>query len=610
MKKAIIIALVLACSVVAAAFPSHSQEKIYLRIGTQGEPDTLNFWASQGGAALIVQGFYPRLYYRKPVTLEPVPDACAISFEELKNTSDGLTYTFPLRTDMKWDDGNPVTAHDFELTFDLIAELRLPDYMPDITDVQYVKAVDDYTLRIKLKECTPMFEEKLIYYQAMPSQQFGPLVEEASKSSNPAEKFTDMRVDNPVSAGPFSFAQWEKGNFIKLETNETYYGKGRTIMVKGAQYTEGPFYDGIHFQFYTNIDSAIMALQMGEIDLIDAILSPGHLGMLFGNENITLEKADTIGFYYIAPNLEKEPFNDHALREALVYLIQKDFVVERVLQGYGGIAHSVVAPAAGEWYNPNVKKYGFGMTEEERMAKATQILTDAGYTVPDEEYPKGVVLLPDGSEMEPFEILTPPADYDPVRSMSGILVQEWWRKLGFPVTARPAAFGEIIEKVFVKRSYDWHVLGWALSGTGYPEHLRYFFHSDQAVKDGNNVTGYKNPECDKALEDLVSVCDHDLQVEAAWKAQEMVISDIVYCPIYYKSVIDAHRNDTFEGWFTQLEGVMGVSNSKSCILYLKPVTAAPEDVPAAGESGSGFCVGSIFMVLCTGLGALYAYKRT
>lgn len=61
--------------------------------------------------------------------------------------------------------------------------------------------------------------------------------------------------------------------------------------------------------------------------------------------------------------------------------------------------------------------------------------------------------------------------------------------------------------------------------------MRYFFHSDQAVKDGNNVTGYPNPECDKALEDLVSVCDHHLQVEAAWKAQELVIEDIAYCPL-------------------------------------------------------------------------------
>lgn len=103
-----------------------------------------------------------------------------------------------------------------------------------------------------------------------------------------------------------------------------------------------------------------------------------------------------------------------------VYLIQKDFVVEQVLQGHGGIAHSVVAPAAGEWYNLNVKKYGIGMTEEERMAKATEILTDAGYTVPEDEYPKGIVLLPDGREMELFEILTPSADYDPVQSMSGI----------------------------------------------------------------------------------------------------------------------------------------------------------------------------------------------
>jgi peptide/nickel transport system substrate-binding protein len=265
------------------------------------------------------------LYYRKPVTLEPLPDLCTITLDELyANSPDGLTFTFPLRDDVVWDDGEAVDAYDFEFYYTIIVELQIPDYIPIYEDVEYIKAIDDYTLEMKLKKCSPQFEESLLYHGGVPMQQFGPMLEEARGTDVPMQTFLDMAVDQPVSCGPFSFVQWEKGSFVKLATNPNYYGKGRTIDVSGVgTITEGPDYDGLLLKLYGTTDAALLGIQKGEIDYIWWNLDPGYIAQLLGNSDITIEKADELGFFYLAPNIAKEPFDDLVLRQAMVYLVDK-----------------------------------------------------------------------------------------------------------------------------------------------------------------------------------------------------------------------------------------------------------------------------------------------
>ncbi len=607
MKKLFIAAV--AAILVASIVPADADDEILLKIGCQDEPKTLNIWKATDVWSVHVDGwFYPAFYYREPVTLKPLPDICTLTLDELYASSpDGLTFKLLLRNDAKWDDGTLLTASDFEFAYTIITELQIPDYLPAYEDVEYLKAVDDYTVEIKLRKCTPQFEESIIFTFAVPVHQFEPMLEEARKTEVPLQTFLDMPVENPVSAGPFSFSQWEKGAFVKLVTNPDYYGRGRTVTVNGKTITEGPNYDGLLLKLYGTTDAALLGIQKGEIDYIWWNLDPGYIAQLLGNPKVTIEKADELGFYYLAPNMAKKPFDDKVLRQALAYLVQKDFIVSRVLQGYGGPALSVVMPAAGDWYNPNVNAFGHGLSKEERVAKAKEMLTQAGYTVPEVGYADGgVIKLPDGTEMKSFEILTPPADYDPMRAMSGVLIQEWWREIGVPVTAKPTSFGEIVHKTFESMTFDWYILGWRIGGTGYCDYLRYDFHSDQAIPDGNNPMGFKNPECDKYLEDLMTLCDRDELTAVAWKAQEIIIEEVAYVPIYYRSMNEAHRTDTFTGWFTQLGGVAGSESPRSCLLYLEPITVEPDKKPSGTGEG---CLGTMLLAGLVAAGASVVYRR-
>ncbi len=607
MKKILVAAV--ATVLVAAMVPTDAQEEVLLKIGCQDEPKTLNIWKATDVWSIHATGwFYPSFYYRKPVTLEPLPDVCSITLDELyANSPDGVTFTLPLRDDVTWDDGTPLTAYDFQFAYDLIMELEFPDYLPAYTDVEYIKAVDDYTIELRLKKCTPQFEEQILFTLAVPAHQFGPMLEEARGTDVPMQTFLDMPVDNPISAGSFSFGQWEKGSFVKLVTNPNYYGKGRTVDVEGVgEITEGPRYDGLLLKLYGTTDAALLGIQKGEIDYIWWNLDPGYIAQLLGNSDITIQKADELGFYYLAPNIAKEPFDDLTLRQALVYMVDKEFIVSRVLQGYGGAAHSVVMPAAGDWYC-ETNKFGSGMAKEDRIAKATEMLTAAGYTVPEAKYPDGVMLLPDGTEMKPFEILTPPADYDPMRAMSGVLIQEWWRELGVPVTSKPTSFGEIVNKTFESMTFDWYILGWRISGTGYTDYMRYFFHSDQAVPDGNNPMSYENAQVDRYLENLLTLCDRDDLIHASCEAQKLIIEEVGYCPLYFRTLNEAHRTDTFTGWFTQLGGIAGTESPRSCLLYLEPITEEPTK-PQEDEDG-GTCLGTILIAGMVAAAVALAYRR-
>jgi peptide/nickel transport system substrate-binding protein len=576
-KLLILIGVVLAVSMASI----HTEDEVLLKIGCLDELKTLNIWAATDVWSMHVsRWFYPSLYYRKPVTLEPLPDMCIIPFDELKaNSPDGLTYTLLLRDDVNWDDGGPVTAYDFEFACDLITELEIGDYLPIYEDVRYFRAINDHTLEIKLRRCTPQFEESIIYTFAVPEQQFRPMLEKARKMKSPAAAFLGMNVSNPLSAGPFSFDQLRKGSYVKLITNPDYYGKGRKITVKGVgEIVEGPFYDGLYLKIYETIDEALEGIRDGEIDYIWRNLEKEYTDKLQGNNEITIKRADELGFYSLVPNMTKEPFDDKILRQALVYLVDKEYIARKLLKGYGGAAHSVVMPAAGDWFNRKTNKFGSSMNREERIGIAKEMLTAAGYIIPDARYPGGVIKLPDGTPMQPFEILTPPEDYDPIRAEAGVLIQNWWRELGIPVTVKHTSYrkGEI---TFEAQTFDWCIQGWYIDGYGYPDYMRYHFHSDQVIPGGNNVMGYKNSHVDKYLEDLMTLCDrHDL-INAAWKAQEIIIDDVACCPLYYREVNEAHRNDTFTGWFTQLGGIAGIESPQYCLLYLMPHGFIPPRTP-------------------------------
>ncbi|PIU68117.1 MAG: ABC transporter substrate-binding protein [Armatimonadetes bacterium CG07_land_8_20_14_0_80_40_9] len=531
--------------------PAFAQSKVYLRVGSQDEPKTLNpFKASDVWSWNVMGWFYESLYIREPISKKVIPWV-AEGYPQFS----GKAAIVKMKREITWDDGTPLTAWDVKFTADLIMDFKIPRYISDWEFIEKVEVVDDYTLKFTLKVgCTPLFQVGTLMSIIVQKKAWEKLVQQAKESKAPLRTLLDYQVKRPVSAGPFSFSEWVKGSYLKIVARKDYWAKGKEV----AGRKTGPFYDGILYKLYGTTDTAILALRKGEIDFIYWPIEPGFVAELSKEEKITVTTSPDNGFFYLAFNLRKRPYNDLSFRKAFAYMVDKEFIVQRILQGYGEPAYTIVPPGNKFWYNPDIPKLGGGLPKDERIKKAKEVLKKAGY-IWDR---KGSLLLPSGKPLRSFNILTPPADYDPIRAMSGVLIAEWLKEIGIPALAKPTSFGTITQKVFTQQDFDLFILGWQLGID--PDYVRVFFHSRQAVPDGQNPMNYRNKAYDKLSDSSSEECDEEKRRKIIFKCQEIIMNDLPYIPLFFRDRVEAYNNQTFSGWFKDLGGISG------SIIYLQP----------------------------------------
>jgi peptide/nickel transport system substrate-binding protein len=189
------------------------------------------------------------------------------------------------------------------------------------------------------------------------------------------------------------------------------------------------------------------------------------------------------------------------------------------------------------------------------------VLTDAGYSwaVPPVDaagniQPAKEIRLPGGQPMGRFTILTPPADYDPHRATSGLMIQEWLRELGMPAYARPMAFSSMLQQVKGNHDFDAFILGYGRLRLD-PDYVRNLFHSKNDKSRGWNMSGYHNSLFDELADRSTSEMDPFKRQALVMEMQKLIARDLPYIPLYKPSVVEAVRTDRFEGWVEMLEGI-------------------------------------------------------
>jgi len=543
-----------------------------LKIGVQDEPKTLNpFKASDVWSWNVVGFFYESLYARNPVTFEIIPWLADGDPEFDKKTNTCIVH---LKKGIRWEDGVSFTAQDVVFTARVFLDFKVPRYISDWDFVKKVEALDDYTLKFYLEEPYAIFFTGTLMSLIVPKHIWEPIVKEAKKAESPLTTLLEYEVTRPIGMGPFRFSEWRRGAYVKLVKNQDYSASGRKVKGKIV----GPYIDEILFKIYGTTDTAILALKRGEIDYIWWPIQPGFVKDLEKNPEIEVTDNPENGLKYLAFNLRRAPFSDINFRRAVAYLIDKDFLVRRILQNYGERMDNIVPPGNGFWFNPDTPKYGKGMNRQERIKKATEILEKGGYSwkrkpevLGNGRIVKGEGLtMPDGKPVKSFTILTPPADYDPLRAISGLLIQEWLREVGIPVISTPTSFGDIVNKVNTEWNFDTYLLGWKLSLD--PDYMRTFFHSKEIVRDGYNSMGYSNPAFDRLADRSAKELNEEKRRELIFEMQEYIIKEAPYIPLYTARLIEAYRKDSFTGWVNQLDGI---GNGWS-FLFLKPVKGEEE----------------------------------
>jgi len=536
-----------------------------IKIGMKDEPKTLNpFKASDSWSLKVVHRFYEPLYTREPKTHKIIPWLAEgyPEFDEPTNTAIvSLKKT-------KWEDGSPLTAHDVVFTGNVIREFKVPRYHYAWRFIKEIEALDDYRVKIVLEKPMAIFLPRTLMTFFVQKKKWEPVVAEARKAEKPLKHLLAHEVKQPMSCGAFKFAQWARGAYIRIERNENFFAKG--MQIGGREV--GPYVDGILFKFYGSEDSAILALKKGDIEYYWSGIQAGYLKDLERDKRFTVFKSDKSGVYYLAFNVRKAPFCDKAFRQAVAYLIDKDFIVVRVLQNEGQRMDNIIPPGNRYWHNPNTAHFGKGMCRAERVKKAYEILKASGYTwekPPIDDKGKLVrgegLKMSDGQKVPDFDILTPPADYDPHRAMAGMLIQQWLRQVGIPASSKPSSFGSITQQVKVKRQFDAFILGWGNLAID-PDYLRTFFHSKEDRPYGRNPMGYHNDRYDKIADESACTMDEAKRRDLIFKMQELIVEEAPYIPLYVPYEVEACRTDGFMGWNEDLNGV----GNHWSLLLIKP----------------------------------------
>jgi len=525
-----------------------------LKIGLSEEPRTLNVWlASDANSQKILGQIYQPLYRPEPAALKLVP---WLAESDPVFDPETVSYTVKIRA-AKWSDGSDLTSADVAFTARLIKKFKIPRFSAKWSFVTRIETPDPRTVKYYLKAPTAVFLSRTLTGPIVQKKEWESAARAAQRFEKPLAALLNHKVTQPVSSGPFTLTQWRRGAYLHLQQNPYFFGRNLTI----GGLMLGPHVDNLLFKIYGTSDVAILALKKGAIDMFWQGIQPGYLDDLAQDPAIRTISSAKSALYFMGFNLRRGPFNDLALRQAAATLIDRDFILTRVLQGHGQKMFSVVPDGNTFWISPDVDHYSEGLPREARIKRAYDILAHSGYDwdVPPVDAAGQVqaasgLRLPDGAPMERFTILTPPADYDPHRAMSGLIIQEWFRGLGMPAYARPMSFGALLQQVKERHDFDTFILGYGKLPID-PDYIRGMFYSKYDRPRGWNMSGYRNPEFDRLANASRQVIDPYQRRELIWDMQLLISRDLPYLPIYKPALIEAIREDRFHGWVPMQDGI-------------------------------------------------------
>jgi len=334
--------------------------------------------------------------------------------------------------------------------------------------------------------------------------------------------------------------------------------------------TTGPRVNELVIKIYLSPEPEFMALQTGEIDIIDWPLTAAKVEEFKENPDIVLAEYTELGMFEFDFNNRRWPMSNLNFRKAIAHLVDKNRIVTEIVKGYGMVLDSIIGPQWGDLYNPNVPKYEYD------PEKAAQLLDEAGF-----------VLGPDGWRIDPRtgerlrELVFVIRADDPLRKQAGLLLAEELEKIGIPVKTEVVDRTIAYQKVMTEYDYDIYTGGWILDRDGTYIYDLYTSYVDIYPEPWSlNYIGFNNSEFDYwAYQMKYNSTNFEEFKKAAWKAQEIFMEQVPMVPLWSTVGVKAYR--------AELKGVVnmvgqGVNN------FWTFLNAYKEDNPFGGTINYGF----------------------
>ena len=468
---------------------------LYLNIG--GEVQNLDPHTVTGvPESRVLRALLEGLVRKDPHDLTPLP-AAARSWEI---SEDATRYIFHLRKDAHWSNGDPVHAGDFVYAWKRILSPQLAaEYAYNLYAIQGaqgyhsgqlkdfnhvgVRALDDYTLEVKLDAPTPYFLQLLDHYSAFPVhpptlEKFGGLKRNT--------RWTHPK--NFIGNGPFLLKQWKINQKIVVRKNQSYWD-AKNIRL-----------NGIEFYPIDNVGVEERMFRTGSLH-ITAGLSAEKIARYREQQPEVLFLHPYLSTYYYAFNVTHPPLDDYRVRRALGMAIDREQIT-RLLKG-GQIPAYAFTPPGTAGYTP-LKGVHFDPQQ------AQKLLDEAGYV--------------DRSQMPVLELL-----YNTSEShrQIGVAIQQMWKKyLGINISLNNQEWKVYLQ---TRNNRDFQVAraGWA---GDYPDPNNFLELMTSAS--GNNNTGWANSEYDALLKRANQTLDQQQRHKLFDEAESLLMREMPIVPIY------------------------------------------------------------------------------
>lgn len=398
-------------------------------------------------------------------------------------------WEFQLRDDVTFTDGEEFNAEVVQQNLERLLDPDVGSPRAGLFEViEEIEVVDDYTIRLHTEMPFSALPAHLSTY---PSSMVSPALIDADYENMEDEgQPGDIVNEEPAGSGMFTLNDWDPGNQVVLDANEDYWD-GRVNV------------DSATFRVVSEDLTRLGELETGSAHIIDPV-TPSDMSRVEGTDGVNIFQTEAASITYMGFNADVEPFNDPDVRRALDMAVNKDNMLEGVLEGNG-------TPAVGPI---NETQFGFSddvEANEYDPEQAQQILADAGY----EDGFETTLWTNDSQErMDIAELIQ--ADLSMIGVDVSIEVLEWGAYLD------ATAEGE----------HDMFILGLSLPTMDADYPLHELFHSD-SVGEGNRFF-FDDPEFDALIADAREETDEqtreDLYVEAVEYLNEMAPSSFLYHP--------------------------------------------------------------------------------
>ena len=459
---------------------------------------TLNSMLSSDTASNQVIGlmFDGLLNYKKNGDLVP-----ALASELPKTSADGLTYTFKLRSGLKWSDGQQLTSEDVKFTYQLAYDAQYKDVKsPRRGDLsKYIKSVDTPDPQTAVFTMTQVFAPFLSAhgrYGILPKHVLGSL---DAKAINTADFNTAPTVCN----GAFKFVKWDKGAQVTMTRNDSYWA--------GA-----PYLDQWIYKVLPDSVAVTNQLKTGEIDI--GPIDPGQYDALNGVNTIGRSEFPVPIFTFYAYQLDPakhggQLFQDKPVRQALLFALNRQQIVNAIFFGHASVANSVEPPTSWAYKDKPQVLYSFD------KAKAESLLDGAGWAKgADGIRAKGGVKLK-------FDMITNAGNKQ--RESMLQVMQQSWKDVGVDATPSLIQFPQLVSQIVNTRTFDMFLVGFNFAED--PDQAQ-LWHSRNTVAGGFNGFDFKNDQVDQILDQAVGTLDRNKRKDLYGQFQD-IMSDQVPAPI-------------------------------------------------------------------------------